>query len=157
MKLAGKMANTRSMDSGSAHVRYGHDCRPKKLHLSCPKCGSLADAEKPSEKKMQPLIGDLSPSWCIDDWQIVCRSCFYRKEQLGNHDLPGLFYSDDQTDIWSWNKDHLLCILACLKGENLPFREYDWLMTYVRGTWKGNRQSSIRKIEALLSKPTNAK
>ena len=97
--------------SGWSHIRYDHKSRPKILDVACPSCGSKAIASKPSEESLEGVVvADLSPSFPINDWQIRCVECTYRKSGVAYNNLPALYFSGGSFDTWAWNSDHAACI-----------------------------------------------
>ena len=66
------------LTAGMSHVRYGHACRPRVVEVRCPRCGMLATARKPSEVGGPELVGELGPSWSLDDWEITSSGCSFR-------------------------------------------------------------------------------
>jgi phage FluMu protein Com len=136
---------------GLAHVRYDHLYRARVLHACCPKCGALANAKKNSELEYQNvLIGDLSKSWNLKDWEVRCTSCPKILENIDFIQLPPLFFKNDILEIWAWNKDHLAAILDYLQN-NLPKdHPYTWLMTYIPKSWKRHKNKAIKTMREML-------
>ena len=123
--------------TGQAHVRYGHACRPRLLEVACPRCSALAIASKPSEKDAV-LVGDLSPSWRVDDWTLACQTCPYRAGDLSYQALPPRYWSFEVGDmtIWGWNREHLDFVRRCLLQQAQDSDPYAWLGNYIPGDWK---------------------
>ncbi|MFL0798703.1 MAG: hypothetical protein K6L73_14570 [Cellvibrionaceae bacterium] len=137
-------------NGGLTHVRYGHFSRPRVIEVVCPSCGALASASKPSEREFKSeVVGDLSPTNSLNDWEVVCTSCPKRISGLAYKDLPGLFYSAGELDTWAWNTEHMNCILLCLRRENTESNPYHWFMTYVHGKWKKNPDKAIRSFKKM--------
>ncbi len=139
-------------NGGLTHVRYGHACRPKLLEVVCPKCKSMAKAEKESERDYGTIIGDLSPSWNIDDWIISCTQCFHKESGISYDDLPKLFFSGGELNIWAWNKDHLTFLIKYLSGQSIKGDRYEWLSTYVPGRWKQQKDRTIKIMKKMHNK-----
>jgi len=139
--------------SGWSHIRYDHKSRPKIVEVVCPSCGSRAIASKPSEEDRKgAIVADLSPTFRIEDWQIRCTGCAYRKSNLSYKDLPILYFSGGVLDLWAWNADHAECILSYLKGEDTSDNSYHWFMTYVRGDWKKSSSRIVKELDKMLNK-----
>ena len=141
-----------SLSGGPSHVRYGHRCRPRDLEVRCPRCGDLATARKPSEACEKQLIGDLSPSWTLDDWEVACRKCTFRAGALSYDALPACFWCFDvgRFTVWAWNREHFAFIRRYLLGQADDSGPYAWLGTYVPGEWKANAQLVAKAIEKRL-------
>ena len=140
-----------SKNNGSlTHVRYGHTSRPRRLDVICPSCGSLAHATKISEDGYNELIiGDLSPSFQLNDWDIKCMSCPKRISNLAYEELPKLFYSEGALDIWAWNGDHATCIIDFLSGKDTSKNPYHWFMTYIRKEWLKKPIKAISELKKM--------
>ncbi len=136
---------------GVCHIRYGHQCRPRVLHVRCPRCHHCACADKVSEMFLNDtLIGDISPSWSIpDDWQITCYSCGYRRHHLHYDDLPPLYYQDGITLLWAWNRDHLHAQIAELNGTLTKSNPYHYLMSYMPTSWTQRKDRTIQHLQWL--------
>ena len=143
-----------SKNNGSlTHVRYGHTSRPRLIEVVCPSCGCLAQATKPSESAFKgEIVGDLSPSYHIDDWRIVCLSCPKRMDGLAYKELPKLFYSEGELGVWAWNTDHANCIIDYLSNKDTSNNPYHWFMTYVRGNWKQKPDKAISELKKMHNK-----
>ena len=146
--------NMPRLHAGLTHVQYGHSCRPRDIEVRCPRCGALAIARKPSEAGGREIVGDLSPSWALDDWEIVCLGCPFRTAGLAYDVLPTLFWTFEvgRLVVWAWNREHLAFIRRHLIGESTPTERYAWLGTYIPGDWKASAQRVARAIETCLAK-----
>lgn len=149
----------RAADSGGwTHIRYQHRCRPRLLHVTCPSCGAMAAATKPSEPESAILVGDLAPSWCKDDWEVTCYRCTFRACGLAYETLPSLYFSTKELSTWAWNEDHLLCLIRSLEGQDTSADPYHWLMTYIPGLWKRKKKKSISALRKMhLEHSTNGR
>jgi hypothetical protein len=139
-----------AISNGSlTHVRYGHACRPRLLEVACPRCSCLAIACKPSEKD-GTLIGDLSPSWRLHDWEISCQGCAYRAAALAYQDLPACYWSFDVAGmtVWAWNREHLDFVRRRLLRQTTDSDPYAWLGAYIPGEWK----ASASRVAAEIAK-----
>lgn len=135
------------------HTKYGHKSRPKKLHVSCPSCGALAEGSKPSESSGAGImVSDLSPSFNVNDWEVVCFSCPLRLKGLSYEDLPRLFFTSDILDVWAWNLDHAKCVIKYLSNEDTAKNPYNWFMAYVSGNWKKKSKKTVLELEQMLKK-----
>jgi hypothetical protein len=141
-----------NLSGGPAHVRYGHACRPRLLEVVCPRCSGLATACKPSEANASTLIGDLSPSWGLHDWEVACQSCAYRAEALAYEDLPVRYWSFDVAGktIWGWNREHLDFVRRSLLGRAHDSDPYAWLRNYIPGDWKADASRVANEIAKRL-------
>lgn len=135
----------------TAHSRYGHRCRPRDLHVRCPRCRERALACKDSEVGAGVLIGDRSPTWNLEDWRVTCESCLYRASEVEGDSLPDLYYvlSLGIGTFWAWNRDHLDMLHRLLDGESVAGDPYEWMATYAKRKWLllKNRPRIVRAIE----------
>ena len=142
------------MNYGRSHVRYGHRCRARDLHVLCPRCGERALAQKNSEREMGVLIGDLSGTWDLSDWRVQCDSCLYRSIDVAYEELPKFYYRVEArgVELWAWNRDHLAMLLMVLEDQSVENHPFGWLATYARREWllKRNRVGLARAIRAGL-------
>lgn len=138
--------------AGPAHVRYGHRCRPRDLEVACPRCGALATAKKASESSEPSLIGDMSPSWSLEDWKVACTACLHRASGLAYDHLPACYWTFDvgRIRVWAWNREHLEFLGRYLRGDSAESEPYAWLGTYVPGEWKLNAPRVVEAIAARL-------
>lgn len=134
--------------SGLTHVRYGHGCRARDLEVVCPRCSALAKAHKPSEKDESLVVGDLSPSWGLADWVVVCSGCPFRAANLRYRDLPPCYWCFDvgSISVWAWNRDHLVFIRRYLQDQAHRDDPFAWLGAYVPGEWKANADRVCKAI-----------
>jgi hypothetical protein len=142
-----------SIDSGGwTHVRYAHASRPRDIEVACPRCSARARASKVSERNSPPIVGDLSPTWNLSDWTVVCTACPYRAADLGYEGLPPLFWTTtvDDLEVWAWNRDHLVFLSKFLNGEAADHDEYAWFGAYVPGAWQRNRTRILKVIRDRL-------
>ena len=141
-----------SMASGGpAHVRYGHNCRPKDLLVKCPACGGMSLAQKVSERdNREDLVVDISPSWHLNDWELICTTCPKRLDGLSYDSLPTLFYSGGELGVWAWNREHLEFLAQYLGGKDVSASPYRWLSTYARGKWKANAERVCKSLDRWL-------
>lgn len=129
------------------HMRYGHKSRPRLIDVICPSCGCLARATKPSEENLSSMIVfDLSPSYHLDDWTIKCFSCPKRMKDVPYKELPDLFFSRGDLDVWAWNIDHAKFITDYLSGNDTSSNPYNWFTTYVRGLWKKHPDKAVAEL-----------
>lgn len=142
------------LNGGMTHIRYGHARRPRVVEVRCPRCGGLANARKPSEVGGPELVGDLSPSWSLDDWEVTCSGCTFRAVGLAYDALPSCFWTFGvgRLTVWAWNRDHLAFIRRHLLGKPGDAEPYAWMATYIPGDWQASAQRVARAIERRLSK-----
>ena len=142
--------SSRSIGNGSlTHARYSHCSQPAIIDGRCPACDGVAIAKSPRKWVGGAVIGDLSPSWRKDDWEVSCTQCPMRLSDLSYSDLPPLSYSGGELGVWAWNAAHLQCLAQHLRREDTSKHEYAWLMTYVPGKWKRNRKRALRELERM--------
>jgi hypothetical protein len=139
----------------AVHLRYGHRCRPRDLHVACPRCGSRALAVKPSEHGSGAIVGDLAGTWHLADWSVRCGGCAYRADGLAFEGLPPLYYTFDvgALTVWAWSHAHLEMLGLFLSGRSVAQHPLWWMQTYVPGEWKKKRHRSAlgRAIQARQS------
>ena len=141
-----------SIDSGSAHVKYGHKSYPSKVDLVCNSCNSILTAKSNTDNDVY-----LDISLHQKDWKLQCSKCTFRQET----DWDGLkqfklWYKGDilSQEVWAWNKKHLDLIIKVIKKENVSHHPLKHFATYLPGTWlsKLNTPRAIKKLEALKEK-----
>ncbi len=140
------------MSGNRSHVRYDHRQRPTCIEVRCPTCQGLAVAKEPEFEEGLLVVGDTSPSWGQQRFQMICTECLYRAEGLGYGDLPEPFHQIEEGGdvLWAWNTDHLRMILRSLHGEDVRHDPYGFFETYIHGAWKQHRDRFIKKIESHL-------
>ena len=142
------------MLSGFSHVRYDHSSRPRVLDVVCPKCRSRATSYKDSELEKGHLIGDLAGTWHLEDWNIKCLSCSFRKSNTKYTQLPPPYYKVTARDIelWAFNHDHFLMLLRLLDGEDIAGEPYEWFATYAHRDWlkTSNRERLVKQMRRFL-------
>ena len=145
---------SRSHMSGSdlSHILYVHRRRARELDVSCPRCGSVAQASKTSETDLGDLVAE-SVSWHLDDWSVVCGSCPARQCGLAFGGLPPLYWQVDASSevVWAWNRDHLQMLAGLLSGEPIDESPYAPLKTYVPKRWLSRRRALAKVIRRRLS------
>lgn len=141
------------LNAGLTHVRYGHSCRPREIEVRCPRCGALATAQKVSEVGGPELVGDLSPSWSLDDWEITCSACPFRRSGVSYDALPPRYWCFEvgRVVVWAWNREHLAFIRRYLLDDSNDLERYVWLGTYIPGDWKANARQVATAIEMRLA------
>jgi hypothetical protein len=156
-KYSPKPARTSSAkrgDTGSTHVRYAHGLFPRRLEVVCPRCSSLAAATIVSKAPGDRFIETF---YRHGAWEIACASCTYRSADTVYEDLPPLFWRVEVagTDLWAWNRDHLLMLKKLLSREPIESDPYAFLATYARREWlRGSRREAlVSAIERVLASP----
>ena len=141
-------------ESHASHVRYGHGLIPRLLHVSCPKCGAMASATNTRAHPDSLFVGF---GLHQESWALICPACPHRSSQLEYKELPSLFWRVNAggTELWSWNRDHLIMLRRLLSGEVIASDPYEPLATYARREWllDRNRGPLVKAISFLLSAP----
>jgi DNA-directed RNA polymerase subunit RPC12/RpoP len=124
------------------HTIFDHVCRPSMLHVKCIRCGTRAKAMLLSTYR--------------DTYAVRCVQCSSIKPNVSYESLPPLYYrvSIGLTELWAWNREHLLLIYASLTRRNLGTKQK--LSTartrfYLRREWLLKRERFAKAIERFLS------
>jgi ribosomal protein L37AE/L43A len=136
------------------HVRYDHKIRPRRLEITCPKCGNCAVAIDQKASKDSELVSNLSPAWRNPLFKISCTKCIYRAAGVSYNELSEPYHQIDGRGgvLWAWNREHLNMIHDFLKGVSVAGNEYEFLCTYIHGTWKKYSKDYTNKIEKWCNK-----
>lgn len=99
------------------------------------------------------MVGDLSETWNLPNWETSCPSCPYRATGLSYDALPALFwrFTVRRSEVWAWNRDHLAFLAAFLVKEDVRRHPYSWFAAYVPGVWKRNGKVIALKIRDRLA------
>lgn len=126
-----------SWDSWSHHLIYDHGYVPNSLGVSCPRCESEAVAKRAAPR---------------EPYSITCLSCPYRAVTIAFENLPPLFYkvAEPGTELWAWNREHLLFLRDYLKSPHSPLLRRDIYGPYVRREWLLKRRALVRAIGRRL-------
>jgi hypothetical protein len=109
-------------------------------------------ASKHSERDAPTLVGDLSPSWSLHDWEISCQSCSYRASALAYRDLPARYWAFEVggMTVWAWNREHLDFVRRSLLQQAQDSDPYSWLANYIPGDWKADASRVANEISKRL-------
>ena len=103
---------------------------------------------------MGNLIGDMSFTWHLADWSVVCHKCSYRASSAGFNDLPSPFFRvvTRGSELWAWNRDHFYMLLRLLNHESISGDPYEWFATYAHGDWlrENCRRAFVKQMRRFL-------
>lgn len=143
-------------DKPGSHTLYSTRHRPRLLDRRCPRCTRRVRMVKDSERDWidvhgSPivLVGDGAETWRKADWGGRCTHCLHELRDLGYQDLPPHYYSDENSGIWAWNRehlDHLCCMFDQRADDDNPYAFFDG---YLPGDWLRRRAKTLRVLRRL--------